>query len=51
VTRHDALISVRAGFQGTEISELWPRAEALELEENNAGIFSHRFMAKQAASL
>ena len=50
VTRHDALVSVRAGFQGAEISELWPQEKVGEIEENDAGVFSHRFMAKRAAS-
>lgn len=45
VTRHDARISVRAGFAGHELSELWPEADGWELREERAGLFSHVFEA------
>jgi len=44
VTRHDAAVSVRAGFRGQEISALWS-AKGWKLREEPAGWFSHRFVA------
>lgn len=44
VTRHDAVVSVRAGFNGTELSELWP-AENWRTSEHRAGLFTHFFGA------
>ena len=41
VTRHDAVLSVRAGFSGKELSELWPADGRWQLEETSAGLFSH----------
>ena len=46
VTRHDAVLSVRAGFNGKELSELWPAEGRWQLEESSAGLFSHVFIAK-----
>lgn len=43
VTRHDALASVRAGFQGKELSELWPQTGGWKIEESESGLFSHSF--------
>jgi hypothetical protein len=48
VTRHDAPISVRAGFRGTEISSLWPGGQ-WQLTERPAGLFSHVFVARRDA--
>jgi len=45
VTRHDAVLSVRAGFTGKELSGLWPVDEGWRLEERAAGLFSHCFLA------
>ena len=45
VTRHDAVVSVRAGFVGGELSAQWPHDAGWALEEGKAGLFSHRFMA------
>ena len=48
VTRHDAVVSVRAGFRGRELSELWPsETGAWVLDERPAGLFSHCFVAKR----
>jgi hypothetical protein len=47
VTRHDAVVSVRAGFSGNEISALWPDKEAWQLTERSAGLFSHLFIAQK----
>lgn len=48
VTRHDAVVSVRAGFSGHELSRLWPRDPAWMLQEHAAGLFSHRLIAVHA---
>lgn len=50
VTRHDAVVSVRAGFVDQEISALWPRYEEWTLEEHAAGLFSHGFAARRKTS-
>jgi hypothetical protein len=47
VTRHDAVVSVRAGFAGVELSKLWPDPSAWTLEELNAGLFAHAFLARR----
>lgn len=47
VTRHDASVSVRAGFSRHELSELWPEGLGWELSEGRAGLFSHRFVARR----
>jgi hypothetical protein len=46
VTRHDAPVSVRAGFAGRELSNLWPAREGWDLRERPAGAFSHLFVAR-----
>jgi hypothetical protein len=46
VTRLDAPASVRAGFAGNELSSLWPPDEAWQIEERQAGWFSHLFVAR-----
>ncbi len=49
VTRHDAVLSVRAGFRSRELTDLWPGAAALwRLNEGAAGLFSHCFSALRA---
>jgi len=49
VTRADAVLSVRAGFRGDEITAAWPRAGgAWQMRERSAGIFSHCFCARRA---
>ena len=47
VTRHDARLSVRAGFRGTELSPLWPSNREWVLREESAGPFSHLFVASR----
>jgi hypothetical protein len=47
VTRHDAAVSVRAGFQGGELSALWPADPRWRLRECRAGLFSHLFLAQR----
>jgi SAM-dependent methyltransferase len=46
VTRHDAVASVRAGFRGQDLSQLWPDAAAHVLQERPRGLFSHGFVAR-----
>ena len=47
VTREDAVLSVRAGFRGAELSALWPAAPGTwRLREYSAGLFSHCFRAQ-----
>lgn len=50
VTRHDAVASVRAGFRGQELSELWPRTPGWRLAERSAWPFSHLFIAERDAA-
>jgi hypothetical protein len=45
VTRHDAVVSVRAGFARRELSEMWPTEGNWMLQEQQAGMFSHLFVA------
>jgi len=45
VTRHDAVVSVRAGFNGSELSALWPDPDKWILRESLAVPFGHRFVA------
>jgi hypothetical protein len=47
VTRHDAVVSVRAGFTGQELSVLWPDA-TWQLEERIAWPFTHFFCARES---
>jgi hypothetical protein len=46
VTRHDAVVSVRAGFAGKELSAAWPPG-AWQLEERVAWPFTHLFVAHE----
>jgi hypothetical protein len=45
VSRHDAVVSVRAGFRNKELSALWPDADAWTLRESACSLFSHCFVA------
>jgi 23S rRNA U2552 (ribose-2'-O)-methylase RlmE/FtsJ len=47
VTRHDAVLSVRAGFTGREISGAWPIVDGWTLTERAAPPFSHLFVARR----
>jgi hypothetical protein len=47
VSRHDAKISVRAGFTENELSTLWPVDDGWRLMERQAGLFSHCFVAQR----
>jgi hypothetical protein len=48
VTRHDAVVSVRAGFRDGELTALWPRERGWIVEEGARGLFSHCFVARRA---
>jgi hypothetical protein len=50
VTQHDAPASVRAGFRGGELSALWPAGGDWHIEERQAGLFSHLFVAHRVLS-
>jgi hypothetical protein len=47
VTRHDATVSVRAGFVREELSALWPDKRNWQLTEQRASWFSHLFIARR----
>ena len=47
VSRHDAVVSVRAGFDGRELSALWPESRNWTLRERALGLFSHCFVASR----
>ncbi len=48
VTRHDARVSICAGFRGRELSTLWPGDGEWQLQEKPSGLFSHFFYAWRA---
>ncbi|MGH8658285.1 MAG: methyltransferase domain-containing protein [Gammaproteobacteria bacterium] len=45
--RHDARVSVHAGFMGKELSALWPQDDLWQIQEWRGGVFSHCFFARQ----
>jgi len=49
VTQHDAIVSVRAGFAGEELSRLWPNSNNGDwsLSEGDANFSSHLFVARK----
>jgi hypothetical protein len=47
VTRHDAVVSVLAGFRDREISSLWPNNLGISIMEFPAGYASHLFVAER----
>lgn len=51
VTRHDAAVSVRAGFLGCELTASWPQAQGWQLSERRARPFGHLFVARRDAAL
>ncbi len=50
-TRHDATVSVRAGFRSGELANAWPRETGWALEERARGPFSHLFTARRLERL
>lgn len=47
VTRHDAVVSVRAGFRDREISALCKATNRRETQEGSTGLFSHYFLSRE----
>jgi len=47
VTRHDAIVSVRAGFTGQELTGLWPDKSPWQLREEPKRFASHLFVAQR----
>jgi hypothetical protein len=47
VTRHDADVSVRAGFRDRELTVLWPPDAGWHVTERRSGLFSHAFFAER----
>ena len=47
VTRHDARVSVRAGFKGRELSTLWSERGGWDLQEHRAMLFTHCLVARR----
>jgi hypothetical protein len=47
VTRHDAVVSVRAGFRGGELGALWPDEPGWTRTERPRALFSHCFVARR----
>lgn len=50
VTRHDARVSVQAGFCGRELTALWPISAKWRISERRAGLFSHLFIAQSISA-
>jgi 2-polyprenyl-3-methyl-5-hydroxy-6-metoxy-1,4-benzoquinol methylase len=49
ISRHDAVVSVKAGFNDRELSALWPADDDWRLTERRAGLFTHLFIAQRQA--
>ena len=47
VSLHDAIVSVRAGFAGNELGDLWPSQDRWNLQEYAARLFTHCFVARR----
>jgi hypothetical protein len=47
VTRHDAPVSVRAGFNGQELTQFWPNQHRWSISERPAWPFGHLFIARR----
>lgn len=50
ITRHDAPVSVRAGFNGQELSQFWPNQNLWSISERPAWPFGHLFIAQRKHS-
>jgi hypothetical protein len=49
VTRHDAIVSIRAGFANRELTALWPKDTGWVCDERPAGFSSHLFIARKSS--
>ena len=47
VTRHDACVSVEAGFCGRELTAFWPKGPHWKIEERRVGWVNHIFVAQR----
>jgi hypothetical protein len=47
VSRHDAVVSVRAGFRDSELTELWPQRQGWSFDEGSVGPWTHCFVARK----
>jgi hypothetical protein len=47
VSRHDAVASVRAGFQAGELSAMWPDRQGWNFDEGRVGVWTHCFVARK----
>jgi SAM-dependent methyltransferase len=47
VALHDAVVSVRAGFAGQELTALWPSHDRWIVQEYEARLFTHCFVARR----
>lgn len=47
VSVHDAVVSARAGFTGSELRALWANHEDWDIREGSVGLFTHRFAARR----
>jgi len=50
ISIHDAVVSARAGFDGTELSVLWPAGREWRLHEHPAWPFTHCFLAQRTGT-
>jgi hypothetical protein len=50
VTCHDAPASVRAGFNGQELTQLWPNQHLWSISETPTWPFGHLFIARRKHS-
>lgn len=47
VALNDAFVSTRAGFRDRELSRMWPANDGWKIQEGNAGLGSHLFVARK----
>lgn len=47
VTRHDAVLSMKSGFNAQELSKLWPNSLDWHFQEHRAAVFTHLFVARR----
>ena len=51
VTRHDAVVSVRAGFRDAELTAAWPETGGWRIDEYPAGLFTHCFWRQRGDAM
>ncbi len=54
ITRHDAVLSVHAGFTGSELTSIWRQScapdDGGEIRESAVGLFSHLFVTRRLSA-